>query len=187
MQPDDVNHQRLAANALWSALRHNRWRGSTTTRRLSDYSGTVGKFKSIATATIPRAPSQSDTVRQGHGYAIAAIVRADDRAGTRTTHLTLRRETYLEALHTHATAAREDWADALRHTPPALTPYSWARDGRPNADGERTWYLCKTWDPYLSPGVYGILHSLVAVATFPTLIEDDEVPVSSREPLASAT
>ena len=184
---DDPTHQRLAANALWLKLRHDEWIGDVSYRRQGDHSGTAGKFKSVATATIARAPSMSDTIRQGHGYAIAAIIRPDDRAGNRTTHLTLRRQTYLEVLRTQPMAAREDWADALRHTPPDLKPYSWERGGRPNDDGERAWYLCKTWDPYLTPGVYAILHALVAAATFPTLIEDDEVPVSSGPSVAPGT
>lgn len=190
----DLTHARLAANALWDALRHNRWRGNTTTRRCSDHSGTAGRFRSIATANIPRARSMDDTIRQGHGHAIAATIHPDERAGNPTTYLVLERTAYDNALATHPTVAREDWRLALRETPPNLKPYSWARDGRPNANGDRAWYLCKTWDPYLTLHVYAVLHALAETATSwqhedgqPRLIDDHEVGVSSREPLASTT
>lgn len=190
----DVTHARLAANALWHALRHNRWRGNTTTRRCSDHSGTAGRFKSIATATIPRARSMDDTIRQGHGHAIAATIHPDERAANPTTYLVLERAPYLYTLQAMPADTIVDWQLALHETPPNLAPYGWARDGRPNANGERAWYLIKNWDPYLTQGVYDTLGHLVAVSTMwqhedgqPRLIEDHEVSVSSRGPLASTT
>lgn len=194
LQHDDANHTRLAANALWAALRHNRWRGGTSTRRQSDHSGTAGKFKSVATATIPRAKAMNDTVRQGYGHAIAATIQPEERVGNPTTYLVLERVAYLYTLQAMPPDTIIDWQLALRLTPPDLAPYGWARDGRPNTSGERTWYLIKNWDPYLTQGVYDTLAHLVAVSTSwrhedgqPKLIEDHELPVSTREPLASAT
>lgn len=191
---DDPAHHRLAANALWAALRHNRWRGSTTTRRLSDHSGTTGKFKSIATATIPRAQAMNDTVRQGYGHAIAATIQPDDRVGNPTTYLVLERTVYLYTLQAMPADTIVDWQLALRETPLNLAPYGWARDGRPNTNGDRAWYLIKNWDPYLTQGIYDTLAHLVAVATTwrhedgpPNPIADHEISVSSREPITRTT
>lgn len=151
-----VNLRRLALNALWPDLLTRRWRGPHSSRRLSDYDGSAGKFKSIATATIPKAPSMNDTVRQGEAVGLAAVIRPDDRNGLTYAHdVVLFREDFLSIARALPEDTRDDLARAIDHLNATPAPYAWQSDSRGND------CLIRVYDPYLTPAVYTALHAMI--------------------------
>ena len=182
---NDLTTQRLITNALWRQLRDHRWRGPTSTRRLSDH-GNQPPQRAITNGRIPRAPSLNDTIRQTSAQGIAAIIEPDERNGLKATHyVVLYGATYNATITSMSTAARERWHDALRHATAA--PYVWQKDGHAKPDAPR-YHLIKPFEPFFDASTYATLHALADAATTwtrtpgaPELIEDHEVPTCYNE------
>ena len=153
--------QRQIANALWPHLVHRRWRGPRSTRKLSDH-GQGQTFHPVCTAQIPKAPSMNDTITQTEAGAIS--VQTD------THHVVLFEEHYDRIIARAPETMRDDWRDAMDPRNGVPNPYT--TDGR-----------ARTWDPFLTEGVYFMLRALVEAATvWPLhhdtpleLIRDEEV------------
>ena len=181
---NDLTTQRLITNALWRQLRDHRWRGPTSTRRLSDH-GNQPPQRAITNGRIPRAPSLNDTIRQNTPEALAATIHPDERNGLPAPlHICLWRKHYLEHLTPASQATREDLALAIVEK--AADPYGWEVNGR----GEH--HMLRTFEPFHTDRLIAFLLDLAAAASTwredqDPLISDSEVVVSSRREIATST
>ena len=180
---NDLTTQRLITNALWRQLRDHRWRGPTSTRRLSDH-GNQPPQRAITNGRIPRAPSLNDTIRQRAPQAIAATIHPDHRNNLPAPlHICLWRKHYLDHLNAASQATREDLALAIVEK--ATDPYAWS-----TARGYT--HLIRTYEPFITDRLLTFLHDLAAAASTwredeDPLITDRDVPASSRRETATST
>ena len=180
----DLTTERLKVNALWRQLRDQRWRGPTSTRRLSDH-GNQPTQRAITNGRIPRAPSLNDTIRQRAPQAIAATIHPDHRNNLPAPlHICLWRKHYLDHLNAASQATREDLALAIVEK--ATDPYAWQTDGRGNT------HLIRAYEPFHTDRLIALLLDLAAAASTwredeDPLITDRDVPASSRRETATST
>ena len=156
---NDLTTQRLIVCALWTELKHDRWRGPTSTRDLDEH-GSKPPYRTVASGRIPNTPKRDSQHRQTDNTTRVLIgtIHPDHRlATTQPQHVILHKTDYATVLATTSQAAREDLALALYYR--AGEPYAWHRGGK----GE--WSFIKRWDAWLTPPVYGILHKLAEHAT----------------------
>lgn len=163
--------ERLIVNAIWRELRANRWRGPTSTRRLSDH-GDRPNYRAIANGQTPRAPSLNDTIRQRAPEALATTITPDHRNQLPAPlHVCLWRHQYTHALEHASQATREDLALAIVERAP--DPYAWDTNGR----GEH--HLQRTYEPFHTNLLLALLHQLAQTAG--TWREDEDPLITNRD------
>lgn len=176
--------ERLIVVHLWRELKHKRWRGPSSTRRLSDL-GDRPAFRAIANGQTPRAPSLDDTIRQSTPEAIAATIQPDHRnALPAPLHVVLWRTAFTNALTRTSQATREDLALAIHERAP--DPYAWQADGRGNT------HMIRVYEPFHSDRLLAFLHGLAQIAGTwsedeDPLIGENDVGASSRRETTSST
>jgi 2-hydroxychromene-2-carboxylate isomerase len=111
----DTQQHRAVANALWGALRRNRWRTHTVTRDFSK-SNPSGYQAGPRLGTIATAPSASAVIEVHRECFITAILYAEDWPGATSHALRLNRDNYdttiAHATHDNLNTAN-DWYHAL--------------------------------------------------------------------------
>jgi hypothetical protein len=116
----ETQQHRAVANALWSALRRNRWRTHTVTRDFSK-SNPSGYQAGPRLGTIATAPSASAVIEVHRETFITAILYAEDWPGATSHALRLDRidhdRTLDHLIHEDGmwTDLPNDWHNALTH------------------------------------------------------------------------
>ena len=147
---------RLAVNAIYEELKHDRWRGPTSWRDLNDH-GSRPPFKAIASAKIPKAPALDARIRQTQELLLVGTIHPDERAHlTEPTYVILTREDYDRIMAIAPSICLHDLRKAIRGREPA--PYAWWINGRKET------HLHRNYAGWLTPPVYGLLHHLTNAA-----------------------
>ena len=147
---------RLACNAIYEELKHDRWRGPTSWRDLNDH-GSRPPFTAIASAKIPRAAALDARVKQTTELLLVGTIHPDERAGLTSPILViLTREHHDQIMSAAPSICRHDLRWAIRYD--AKSPYAWH-----TARGYT--HLLRRYEGWLTPPVYGLLHHLTDRAT----------------------
>ena len=156
MNDTNLTLYRLACNAIYEELKHDRWRGPTSWRDLNDH-GSRPPFKAIASAKIPRAPALDARIKQTTELLLVGTIHPDERAGlTEPTYVILTRENHDAIMAIAPSICLHDLKWAIRYD--AKSPYAWH-----TARGYT--HLLRRYEGWLTPPVYGLLHHLTDKAT----------------------
>ena len=151
---NDLTQQRLIVCALWTELKHDRWRGPTSTRDLDEH-GSKPPYRTVASGRILNTPKRDSQHRQTEGSAQVLIgtIHPDERLGTtQPQHVILHKIDYVSVLRQTSTSTREQIHAAIINN--AGDPYC------PHKNGRGEWHIERRWDAWLTDPVIGFLHQL---------------------------
>ena len=156
MNDTNLTLYRLACNAVYEELKHDRWRGPTSWRDLNGH-GSRPPFKAIASAKIPKAPALDARIKQTTELLMVGTIHPDERAGlVEPIYVILTRDDYDRIMAIAPSICIEHLRKAILGREPP--PYAWWINGR------KEWHLHRNYAGWLTDPVYGVLHHLTNAA-----------------------